>query len=182
MAASDHNTGHDKSCKLALYSICSMPTAPIEVELAARKGFGNYLKVAQDRGFWNPSLSGSRSGVAAAFGCIHGGDGISPAVCQVESSPRNASFLDKFLTHYEANLVGQDNEIAPFVLLILDNSKGPGDTSFLFAGRAAERVVSCESWGAKGKEQRAMIKTEERVVNRVGKGQGRFTRSDGQGR
>ena len=182
MGASDHNMGHDKSCKLALYSIWPMPTAPIEVELAASKGFGNYLKVAQDRGFWNPSLSGSRSGVAAAFGCIHGGDGISPAVCQVESSPRNASFLDKFLTHYEANLVGPDNEISPFVLLILDNSKGPGDTSFLFAGRAAERVVSCEPWGAKGKEQRAMIKTEERVVNRGGKGQGRFTRSAEQGR
>jgi hypothetical protein len=94
MAASDHNMGHDNSCKLALYSIWSMPTAPIEVELAARKGFSNYLKVAQDRGFWNPSLSGSRSGVAAAFGCIHGGDGILPADCQVESSPRNASFLD----------------------------------------------------------------------------------------
>ena len=78
--------------------------------------------------------------------------------------------------------MGPDNEIAPFVLLILDNSEGPGVTSFLFAGRAAERVVSCESWGAKGKEQRAMIKTEERVVNRGGKGRGRFTRSDGQGR
>ena len=131
-ATVDHGAGKDLLCKLALFSIWLLPSAPLAEKCAVWQGFSEFLRECEARGWWVPEFAAERGGVAATLGYVHGGLDIPLGVCEPETSARNAAGLDKFSTRYADFCTDPLGEPAPFLLLILDNSKGPTDEIFVF--------------------------------------------------
>jgi hypothetical protein len=111
-----------------------MPAVAIGYAIAAWGEYSEvFVEMLEFKGVYDRNEFGSeRSGVAAALCYIHGGKGISPDVCERETSLRNACAHGRSYTHYSDHFSDASGSPAPLMLQICDNSKGAMDKIYCF--------------------------------------------------
>ena len=131
-AVTDKGAGYDTLCSIALFSIWQLPWKSLSLESAARSGLGSFISCMKMAIGWTDELYGERPGVAAAFGYVAAGKELNAEDCEPETSARNQGAVDKHCTLFAEYCMGPDGLLVPFILFILDNSKGPADKDFGF--------------------------------------------------
>jgi hypothetical protein len=131
-AVTDKSAGYDTLCSLALFSIWLLPSKELSLEIAARSGLDAFISRMSTAIGWSCDEYGERDGVAAAFGYVAAGKDLDAEDCEPETSARNQGAVDKFCTLFAEYCAGPDGKLVPFILFILDNSKGPADRDFGF--------------------------------------------------
>ena len=131
-AVTDKSASYDTLCSIALFSIWLLPCKSLSLEIAARVGLGAFIEKMKTAIGWTEDNFGERGGCAAAFGYVAAGKDLNPEDCEPETSARNQGAVDKFCTLFAEFCLGPDGKFVPFMLFILDNSKGPADKDFGF--------------------------------------------------
>jgi hypothetical protein len=131
-SVTDKGAGYDTLCSLALFSIWLLPSKALSLEVAARTGLQTFISRMETAIGWKSEMYGERDGCAAAFGYIAAGKELEAEDCEPEASARNQGAVDKFVTLFAEYCHGPDGLLVPFILFILDNSKGPADRDFGF--------------------------------------------------